>query len=194
MRPEQTIKDDSSLELIKKFKRYDDGSYVTGTWNHGIRHGLFTFDTNKQESEVRNIFKHRRIVKILCRCHILRASTRTIAWKAWHGSFGRTAPGQRDSSRAASFTALPGDLTLTSTSRSSGCTGGLSFFAEFSGFIFVLSHRNGKPFGTCWKLFRWGGSIVGRVDEDGEFTGRTSSIVYFSQFSMFRSRHCLPLS
>ena len=32
--------------------RYDDGSYVTGTWNHGIRNGPFTFDTNKQESEV----------------------------------------------------------------------------------------------------------------------------------------------
>ena len=151
---------------------------MTGTWNHGIRHGPFTFDTNKQESEVRFIFKHRRSVKILCRCHILRANTRTIAWKAWHGSFGRTAPGQRGSSRAASFTALPGDLTLTSSSRSSGCTGGLSFFSEVSGFILVLSHRNGKPFGTCWKLYRWGGSIVGRVDEDGEFTGMAGHLSY----------------
>ena len=101
----------------------------------------------------------------------MRASTGTIAWKAWHGSFGRTAPGPRDSSRAASFMALPGALTLTSSSRSSGCIGGLSFFAEFSGFTLVLSHRNGRPFGTCWKLFRCGGCVVGRVDEDGEFTG-----------------------
>ena len=26
---------------------------MTGTWNHGIRNGPFTFDTNKQESEVK---------------------------------------------------------------------------------------------------------------------------------------------
>ena len=45
---------DTSAELFLTYARcrYDDGSYVTGTWNHGIRHGPFTFDTNKQGSEV----------------------------------------------------------------------------------------------------------------------------------------------
>ena len=54
----ETSTNNLSFELINIFQRYDDGSYVTGTWNHGIRHGPFTFDTNKQESEVRNIFNH----------------------------------------------------------------------------------------------------------------------------------------
>ena len=66
VRPQQTIKDNWSLQLINIFKRYDDGSYVTGTWNHGIRHGPFTFDTNKQESEVRNIFNHYWIIVKNC--------------------------------------------------------------------------------------------------------------------------------
>ena len=52
------LKQLSKFRIDHVFKRYDDGSYVTGTWNHGIRHGPFTFDTNKQESEVRNILKY----------------------------------------------------------------------------------------------------------------------------------------
>lgn len=31
---------------------YDGGSYVKGSWCHGVRHGTFTFDTNKPEAEV----------------------------------------------------------------------------------------------------------------------------------------------
>ena len=39
-------------------------------------------------------------------------------------------------------------------------------------------YRNGKPFGTCWKPFRWGGCVVGRVDSDGELTGPDLAYVY----------------
>ena len=39
-------------------------------------------------------------------------------------------------------------------------------------------YRNGKPFGTCWKLFRCGGCVVGPVDSDGELTGSDLAYIY----------------
>ena len=107
--------------------RYDNGSYVTGTWNHGIRHGPFTFDTNKQESEVMNSSVLVNISSSsLPRCPILRVSTRTIALKGWSGCNGRMPAGPRASTREASSMASPGASTLTSSSPLSGCTGGLN--------------------------------------------------------------------
>ena len=100
-----------------------------------------------------------------------------IALKVWLGCSGKTAAGPRASTRGASCMASPGALTLTSSSPLSGCTGG---FNSFLG-VWTSTHcmcRNGKPFGTCWKLFRWGGCVVGRVDEDGELTGPDLAYIY----------------
>jgi len=38
--------------------------------------------------------------------------------------------------------------------------------------------RNGKPFGTCWKLMPGGGYIVGRVDPECEFTGNSIAFIF----------------
>jgi len=38
--------------------------------------------------------------------------------------------------------------------------------------------RNGKLFGTCWKVFPGGGYIVGRVDAEGGFTGPNIAYIY----------------
>jgi len=38
--------------------------------------------------------------------------------------------------------------------------------------------RNGKPFGTCWKMLPGGGYTVGRVDAEGELTGNNIAFIY----------------
>lgn len=43
---------------------------------------------------------------------------------------------------------------------------------------FVGMHRNGKPFGTCWKIIRGGGCVVGRVDEEGILSGTKIAYIY----------------
>merc|ERR1719317_428232 len=50
------------------------------------------------------------------------------------------------------------------------------YFDKEKHLTFIGMHRNGKPFGTCWKLIKGGGYIVGRVNEDGQLTG--SDIAY----------------
>ncbi|XP_023349009.1 histone-lysine N-methyltransferase SETD7 [Eurytemora carolleeae] len=39
-------------------------------------------------------------------------------------------------------------------------------------------HRNGKPFGTCWKIIRGGGCVVGVVDEEGQLSGTNIAYIY----------------
>jgi len=43
---------------------------------------------------------------------------------------------------------------------------------------FVGMYRNGKAFGTCWKIVRGGGCVVGVVDEEGELTGMNIAYIY----------------
>ena len=43
---------------------------------------------------------------------------------------------------------------------------------------FLGNHKNGKPDGTCSKIIRGGGCIVGRVDTAGELTGRDIVYIY----------------
>jgi len=38
--------------------------------------------------------------------------------------------------------------------------------------------RNGKLFGTCWKILPGGGYMVGKVDAEGEFTGPNIAYIY----------------
>ena len=42
----------------------------------------------------------------------------------------------------------------------------------------IANHRNGIPFGTCWKLIRGGGCVVGRVDKQGDLTGCRVAYLY----------------
>ena len=39
-------------------------------------------------------------------------------------------------------------------------------------------YRNGVPFGTCWRVVRGGGCVVGRVDEDGRLSGGVIIVLY----------------
>ena len=39
-------------------------------------------------------------------------------------------------------------------------------------------HRNGKPFGICWKLIKGGGYVVGHVNEDGLLTGNDIAYLF----------------
>ena len=39
-------------------------------------------------------------------------------------------------------------------------------------------YRNGIPFGSCWKLIRGGGCIVGKVDEDGNLSGNDIAYLF----------------
>ena len=43
---------------------------------------------------------------------------------------------------------------------------------------FVGNHKNGRPDGTCWKIIRGGGCVVGRVDSDGHLTGIRMAYIY----------------
>ena len=42
----------------------------------------------------------------------------------------------------------------------------------------VANHRNGMKWGTCWKIIRGGGCVVGRVNEDGDLTGHRIAYLY----------------
>ena len=110
----------------------------------------------------------------IIRCAILRASTKMIVLKGWYEYSGRIAAGWRASTRGASSMASPGASTPTNSSHLSGCTGSSHFKLQCP----HCMYRNGKPFGTCWKPFRWGGCVVGRVDSDGELTGPDLAYVY----------------
>jgi len=52
------------------------------------------------------------------------------------------------------------------------------YFDSKGRLTFVGMHRNGKPFGTCWKIIRGGGVVVGRVDEEGRLSGNKIAYVY----------------
>merc|ERR1719323_2200388 len=39
-------------------------------------------------------------------------------------------------------------------------------------------HRNGRMVGTCWKIIRGGGCVVGQVDSQGELTGDDVAYIY----------------
>ena len=42
----------------------------------------------------------------------------------------------------------------------------------------ICNHRNGYKYGTCWKIIRGGGSVVGRVDREGDLTGHRIAYLY----------------
>ena len=42
----------------------------------------------------------------------------------------------------------------------------------------IAEHRNGLKFGTCWKIIRGGGCVVGRVNKEGDLTGPRVAYLY----------------
>ena len=42
----------------------------------------------------------------------------------------------------------------------------------------VANHRNGLKIGTCWKIIRGGGCVVGRVNKEGDLTGHRIAYLY----------------
>ena len=50
------------------------------------------------------------------------------------------------------------------------------YFDEKGRLTFVGNHQNGLAVGTCWRIVRGGGSVVGEVDCEGRLTG--DNIVY----------------
>jgi len=45
--------------------------------------------------------------------------------------------------------------------------------------------RNGRLFGTCWKILPGGGFIVGKVDAEGEFTGSNIAYIFTDHKTAF---------
>ena len=52
------------------------------------------------------------------------------------------------------------------------------YFDKKGRLTFVGNHKNGRPDGTCWKIIRGGGCVVGRVDDAGQLTGVRIAYIY----------------
>ena len=52
------------------------------------------------------------------------------------------------------------------------------YFDAAGRLTFLGQHRAGRPVGTCWKVVRGGGSVVGRVDNTGKLTGPRIAYLY----------------
>ena len=52
------------------------------------------------------------------------------------------------------------------------------YFDEKGRLTFVGNHQNGLAVGTCWKIIRGGGSVVGKVDCEGRLTGDSIAYIY----------------
>ena len=42
----------------------------------------------------------------------------------------------------------------------------------------IANHRNGLKYGTCWKINRGGGCVVGRANKEGDLTGHRIAYLY----------------
>ena len=52
------------------------------------------------------------------------------------------------------------------------------YFDKKGRLTFIGNHRNGCPEGTCWKIIRGGGCVVGRVNSAGKLTGSDIAYIY----------------
>ena len=52
------------------------------------------------------------------------------------------------------------------------------YFDKKGRLTFVGNHKNGLPDGTCWRIIRGGGCVVGMVDEHGHLTGDDIAYIY----------------
>ena len=78
------------------------------------------------------------------------------------------------------------------------------YFDEVGRLTFAGNHRSGVAQGTCWKIIRGGGSVVGEVDQAGLLTGDNITYLYpdystalhgtFHKGVMVSTRECLVVS
>ena len=52
------------------------------------------------------------------------------------------------------------------------------YFDRKGRLTFVGNHKNGRPDGTCWRIIRGGGCVVGRVDKAGSLSGIRLAYIY----------------
>ena len=120
----------------------EDGSSLTGVWEHGVKHGLFKIETNRNgvcyvEADYKDNKMNGRVT--------IRFNDDT-----WLEGFAK-------------------DGVLHGFCRK---------FDVKNRLFWVGMYRNGQPWGTCWKIIRGGGCVVGRVDEDGRLSGTSISYLY----------------
>ena len=120
----------------------NDGSSMTGVWEHGIKQGLFKIETNRNgvcylEADYKDNKMNGRLT--------IRFNDDT-----WLEGFAK-------------------DGVLHGFCRKFDVKNRLSW---------VGMYRNGVPWGTCWRIIRGGGCVVGRVDEDGKLSGNSVAYLY----------------
>jgi len=116
--------------------------FLSGVWEHGIKHGLFKIETTRNgvcyiEADYKN---GKMNGKVLIR----------FMDDTWLDGFAK-------------------DGVLH------------GFCRKFDGknrLTWIGMYRNGIPFGSCWKLIRGGGCIVGKVDEDGNLSGNDIAYLF----------------
>ena len=119
-----------------------DGSFMSGVWEHGVKQGLFKIETNRKgvcyiEADYKN---NKMNGKVLIR----------FMDDTWLDGFAK-------------------DGVLHGFCRK---------FDVKNRLTWVGMYRNGVPFGSCWKIIRGGGCVVGKVDEDGNLSGTDISYLF----------------
>ena len=61
------------------------------------------------------------------------------------------------------------------------------YFDEAGRLTFAGNHSSGLALGTCWKIIRGGGAVVGQVDQEGLLTGDNIAYIYPGSASIFFS-------
>ena len=61
------------------------------------------------------------------------------------------------------------------------------YFDEKGRLRFAGNHSSGVAVGTCWKIIRGGGSVVGQVDGEGQLTGENIAYIYPGSARIFSS-------
>jgi len=135
-------RDKNKLFHGKGTVEFSDGSYIQGTWDHGVRQGNFRIETNRHG------------VCYIDGMYLDNKMNGKVVIKFQDGTW---------------LEGFCKDGILHGFCRYFDCKDRLTF---------VGMHRNGKPFGTCWKIIRGGGCVVGRVDEDGRLTGTKVAYIY----------------
>jgi len=121
---------------------FDDGSYMSGYWEHGLRQGDFKIETTRKGV-----------------CYI-------------DGEY------QDNKMNGKSVIRLMDDTWLEGFFKDGVLHGFCRRFDDKNRLTFIGMYRNGRPFGTCWRVIRGGGCVVGRVDEEGKLSGSRLAYLY----------------
>ena len=142
----------------------EDGSFMSGVWEHGIKQGLFKIETNRNDV-----------------CYI-------------------EADYKDNKMNGKVFLRFNDDTWLDGFAKDGVLHGFSRKFDAKNRLTWVGMYRNGVPFGSCWKIIRGGGCVIGKVDEDGKMSGteiaylfpdfRTAFVGTFKDGVMVFARAC----